>query len=720
MIPEVSDFVIERRTALPSGMLDVVSDRTREYLRAGLGTLDVNLDNPNTTASAEERLRYSVESDIVELVSKIVNHCTAGDLGAAISLFSPGLFAELESLQVNGTVDRVIRSGFKYLVRATLKPSPFSTLTRVGYPGAKFDVSTCQVSVHFLHYLVQVMSTTPGLAPLFQYRKAEVFDDSILLRRWNDHRSGFRWYEIEPVPLNEIASDYNQLKEWNFGDWQSLRKLTAANDSRILRWIHMRLIEVVMPWELGGFSRTPIAELRTVLEKTMTRFPLQSLLAQLEDLVRQIPDSRPSRRFELSRSVTATSEQLLCSLNEPAVSTIPIFEDVSVQCTSASTYKPIQAVQIQSLRRFMFRSAQYEVIVNAFAKKYGVGAKVRNAREFFLWCAQDPDIQEALKVARGWDTTITSDTIPLELRDGKVGRTSAPPTVAMLYQHAEDDGGELVVANQFADGLGGLISRYAVLDADSDGGVRRGVRQWVKGRFADDVQVLEFIPGAEGNTAQFLSQGSLPRLRWRRGETVDAEFTFDELELRHDRKKNVLDFSYRGRDCAPVYLGLLPYWQVRGAAGIACLLMNPWLDRTPTSVLAHPLYRQTTAEQVSHMRRLVVEDVVLVRETWHVYTDTIPFRERYESVERYLCRVENWRDSLGVPAEAFYLPIDHAGSTRITTKPFWVDFNSPIALDVMAAEIRASHMVRFQEVLPRRRAQEATSELISLIAWERP
>lgn len=708
-----SELLLARQGILAPGDLGLVSSRTSDLLAELAPGEEKGVDAVRLT-----RLAESLIEDSQRLGERIRKTCLVGDIGAAIALFSPSYYRSLGQSGEDEMDSHIVRSGFKYLVRAALKPSPFGTLARVGVPGSVDSRIVSRVPVHALHAIVIALSTTAEFAPRFSYRRAEVHDGTVFLRRWREVRPGFAWPRESPIALDDVRSDITQLDLWTRGSWRSLMTSTGASEDRLLRWIHMGIVEVVPPWEETS-AESPLVRLCRILDQDPKGVRLASLLRELDREVSALPSAGPPERAQIADEIARVERSIVHELGGAVSVRNSVSEDASFPLDGRS-----EAVSARSLfdpcRSHIFRSHAYQVVVDAFIAAHGIGGSAPNAREFFQQCARDSTTQGSILTARGEDALCTTESVPTALTHAKVGRTTAPPTVGVLYQIASSEEESLCVANQFADGLGGLAARYGELDRNDATGIRAGIRAWIQEVFGSGVHVREFVPGAEGNSAQYLSKGLLPGIRWRAAEAVAGEISFDDLVLMHDPGSDTLDFYHQDRLCAPVYTGLLPAWQLAGAQEIACLIMNPWVDRGPTSVASHPLLRVQLAQEHPHIPRRQVGALVSTRETWHVRSEEFPSRSRHVSDAHFLLGVERWRRGMGLPVEAFYLPLSTASEASGFAKPFWVHFQSIVALEVLEVEARGSDYLRFQEVLPARRPDVPTTEYLSFLRWERP
>jgi Lantibiotic dehydratase, N terminus len=102
--------------------------------------------------------------------------------------------------------------------------------------------------------------------------------------------------------------------------------------------------------------------------------------------------------------------------------------------------------------------------------------------------------------------------------------------------------------------------------------------------------------------------------------------------------------------------------------------------------------------QVPHLPRITIDCLVVQRESWGFLPTSIPFAELDTEEERFVA-VRRWANDHGMPRHVFV-------KSPIEVKPFYVDFDSPIYVDILAKTIRKSikdnpsSLITFTEMLP--------------------
>ncbi|MFJ7209327.1 lantibiotic dehydratase [Streptomyces sp. NPDC098789] len=97
------------------------------------------------------------------------------------------------------------------------------------------------------------------------------------------------------------------------------------------------------------------------------------------------------------------------------------------------------------------------------------------------------------------------------------------------------------------------------------------------------------------------------------------------------------------------------------------------------TTLAMDLF-QILPEDAEHAPRVTVDRLVVARETWRLPQDGIDFADEKDEARRFV-RARQWRERHGLPRFVFVvLPTE--------TRPFYVDFDSPVYLNILAKALR--------------------------------
>lgn len=140
------------------------------------------------------------------------------------------------------------------------------------------------------------------------------------------------------------------------------------------------------------------------------------------------------------------------------------------------------------------------------------------------------------------------------------------------------------------------------------------------------------------------------------------------------------------------------------------------------STTACSAYRFVTRE--NHCPRIMIDNVVIARESWNFACDELDFANHNRGAEQFL-DAKAWSEKNGLPRWVFA----KASEER---KPLFVDFASPLTIEILCNQLRKSKAVRFTEMLPtfeQNWLQDAdenryTSELRTIfvdeVAWSQP
>jgi hypothetical protein len=100
-----------------------------------------------------------------------------------------------------------------------------------------------------------------------------------------------------------------------------------------------------------------------------------------------------------------------------------------------------------------------------------------------------------------------------------------------------------------------------------------------------------------------------------------------------------------------------------------------------------------------HTPRIIIDRLVVARESWQVAPAEMRFAEEKDDLERFVA-ARRWQRALGLPRYVFV-------KTPVERKPFYVDFDSPIYVDMFAKAMRRSAIetpesvrVSISEMLP--------------------
>ncbi|WP_437837369.1 lantibiotic dehydratase [Sorangium sp. So ce1153] len=135
--------------------------------------------------------------------------------------------------------------------------------------------------------------------------------------------------------------------------------------------------------------------------------------------------------------------------------------------------------------------------------------------------------------------------------------------------------------------------------------------------------------------------------------------------------------------------------EVRHRAGSPRFELMEFMGVLTTSIAASAF---DLAPAMDHSPRITVGDVVIARESWRVAPDRIPFVDIDDPLARWV-EARRFQRRLGLPRFAFI-------RTPAERKPCYVDFDSPVLVELMAKLVRqsveagAAGPIRLSEMLP--------------------
>ncbi|MGW3041154.1 lantibiotic dehydratase [Kitasatospora sp. NPDC001159] len=681
-------------------------------------------------------LQDAVAACSARTAATLRTHLGSGPLGLSLPLVAAHLPEKVADTELEPGA-RTSRTLLSYLVRTALKPSPLGRLTTVALhplPGTERTGRTeTTMPVGFVHSLFTELAATPRFADAFTYAPAHPVPSadgraSVVLTSLTDN-GGFLW------STERIADAGLYQKELDEVHASS----AALAPGRLVRYVRTGLLVPVVPWEAG--SPSPLLDLaNALLDSTAAdAFELAGRMTVLDGEVRAVAAAGPADRRHLLAGIRTRADELADRCGAPRWTAQLVHEDGAgpdVVGPLPDTVETDLRTVAGTLRPYVVRSHVYDAVLDAFRSRYGAGGRCEDAAGFFMQLHADSTFKAAFHRARISDMTVAATEL-----DGRahlpVGRTSAPPSTAVLYQLAANDaeaahrGDYRMVVNQYGSALGGLVTRFGSLLGEQ--AVADAQLGWLSSLFPGcEVRTLTFA--SQVNNLQHAGAGYLPQIHWpaeRQHRSADS-LGFDRLALRHDAATDTLEFEdSTGRPVAPVYTGIVPAHIATGAARLALAVMDPWIDRSPLTGDNHPFLRAqalaASGTEAVATPRATAGRVVLRRARWVLPASAFPAPERGESTADHLMRLDRWRRDRKLPREVFFLALGDDPLDANRRKPMWLDLASPHSVATALPLIAGAHTLRFEEALPsREEAWVAGSdgprmcEHVSFLAWDRP
>ncbi|MEO8698767.1 MAG: hypothetical protein ABI867_01955 [Kofleriaceae bacterium] len=94
----------------------------------------------------------------------------------------------------------------------------------------------------------------------------------------------------------------------------------------------------------------------------------------------------------------------------------------------------------------------------------------------------------------------------------------------------------------------------------------------------------------------------------------------------------------------------------------------------------------------AHLPRVVIDDLVVQRETWTFAAETVRFVDETTELGRFVA-ARRFADHHGMPSMVYV-------KTDTEAKPFFVDFESPILIDILARNLKRARRVTVSEMSP--------------------
>ncbi|MFD5428413.1 lantibiotic dehydratase [Streptomyces sp. NPDC127084] len=206
------------------------------------------------------------------------------------------------------------------------------------------------------------------------------------------------------------------------------------------------------------------------------------------------------------------------------------------------------------------------------------------------------------------------------------------------------------------------------------------------------------------------------------GETSFAprqqRLSFDDLYVEHDESTDRLVLRSRasGNEVIPVYLGYLVPTALPEIPRTLLLL-------SPSSTVVMDIWGGVEARPsragggVTVHPRVRLGDLVVARRSWTAQAADLPRRTPGMPEERWYLEWQRWRRAHRVPTVAFATITPHSEDDNASelwrrgTKPYPVDFDSPLNLSVLDHHIKTeAATVVFHEMLPAENALTVTSD----------
>ncbi|WP_370948453.1 hypothetical protein AB5J62_12925 [Amycolatopsis sp. cg5] len=618
---------------------------------------------------------------------------------------------------------RNLRTVYSYVTRTAVKTSPYARLTTVALPGIVSDEARSYPGAALAHLALRVVARDRDLAPLLRFRVAPHTSASpggFVLHNEASGQAHVSWM------ANSVGHD-TAAPAWLFGavnerdyEFGELLALLGGRDpwARYLRvldsgWVH--------PVACRPGTGDPLRGLADALPAVADH----PLTVEVQGLCRSIGELTSAPIPERTATIAAAREAQTrwCAASGVRMWTPDlVYEDAAAGFAVPDPLDAETGLELSgyaaALRPHLFRSRLYDFLLEAFVSRFGRGGRCTDVLGFLAaLTAEDraaaPMSQAAMRDRAGAGTAARA-ALP-------VGRSSAPPSTAVLFQEALTEQGRLLVVNQLCDGVGGIVSRFTGVLGDRLTGA---LDDWFSALWPG-ISRYELINSRACTTAQYISAGRLPALTVP-GEGMPAvagDLPLSRTTLAHDAGRNVLELlGPDGRPVGLAYLGLIPPHLSSGPLRLLNVLANPWVAPQEFGDRQFNAAPSDGAEIVARPRRTVGR-VVVERANWVCEADRLPLPVAGENESESVLRAHRWRREHGIPAEVFCRRVD-----EFTAKPLWVDLRSAVSLAVLRQELGGAGRIRVTEALPGFRqhglrgpsGESLASEYVVGLRWPRP
>lgn len=656
-------------------------------------------------------------------------------VGPALALSSPELLAVLERTKSTPrrglSATKAEKSLLRYLIRAALKTSPFSTFMHVARlevaPDSPSSVPEWQDAVS-----ANVVTLNRGtLARIYKEASGRFGDGAGVLfrinttirdlsdgrlealvgqyvalrgRPWRQERvSRFRFHPVLAQILLTHAGEHR---------WTELVRLFAAAglDDGQARAFVAKLFERGLIWpeaSTDGFDLQPVMGLLRSLERS----PLpaarvaKTAVAAMHQAAMAVGDADGRSRESLVRQLRIFEQEVLTSLTSRPVTPYRnvVLEDSSMCGVTGAIGDKLPALFMELgafLRTRIALRPEYIGLRDAFVQVYGAGGTCRDLVGFLMKVGDTlVPIPEMGVPATSWH----SDQEPVRATGGATIGVTAFLQVAASDAAAAAAGDALLIVNRVLEGVGWLTARFAAGSHQDHRRLRRHLRAWLAESVAPR-EPIDLMIGGECNdlqahprlTSRVFAWPGEPLLRERTG-VVRAE----AVVLRHNTATDLLELTDAdARPVALVYLGSVlpsPAWGIPYALTVLAqphFLLRPDVsppEGSPAEVAFHP--------RISEGR------LVLGRAKWSIRTSRLRTSWFCQTGARRLLAVAEECRTHGIP-ECFYARAHkHIAPTEIDSaldarKPLWIDTRNPFCLELLERIARDVEWVVLTEALP--------------------
>lgn len=711
LVPDIADnkvrrLVLQAKREVFAGQ--AVSIRAERALRAVapsglLSAFDEWSEQLDRRETLECGLREALAADDAKMLRVLVHTVTDPDYLASLALATPELVSRILARRPSKAPSRrLVRSLYNYATRTALKTSPFSGLTTVNVAGTVGQGRSVQaVAVHLASGLLRraahdgarhlglVLEPSPmGSVP------AEEHEELIMLAK-HVHQDGIIFRE-------ELVTG----AEWAPADY-SISFAPGTPTERMRRHIETGLLREQVPWSRG---EDPLGILSSTFPEGIDGVSADDML-EAGSVGRECSTADAIGRVRAMRRLAEFSSRVF---DRDELGHQPgglLYEDRETPYAVPDVLAvPGFREDLEDLSELMspwvFRSYAYDLMVERFVARYGVGGRCDSPLSFCMALAVDNDGDRELSAA-----FIKNQQISIEETSARsalaCGTTAAPRHLGVMLQIVapswEDlnDSDHLVVLNNTGSGIGAYQARFHRLFGEA---FREDLKAEINSLWPTR-KVLELVTWADCNTGQAACAGVLPELQLPGEPTSPRGVPLDSLSLIHDPLTDSLELWDDDGPVGLAYLGLTPQHLLNTYLHWVALLADPWVRFPPHSEAYAALtsgFKRLAEGVVEHEpRRMAGRRLVTRRESWLMSAPTLLDAARGED-GLSVRRVDEFRRRHDMPRQVFIQQLDAGGgSTNDRRKPQFVDLASRISLASLGHWLDSgTRVLRIAEALP--------------------
>ena len=676
------------RATAPSGLLSAFEEWSEQ------------LDRREALDAA---LREALAADDAEMLRALDRTVTDSGYLASLALATPELVARLLARRSSrAPSERLVRSLYNYATRTALKTSPFSGLTTVNIAGADGrGRSTRTVAVHLASGLLRRAAYDGSLHPGLVLESspvgsvpAEEHDRLVMLAQYV-HQDGIIFREEFVTGAEWAPTDYPD----SFAP--------GTPTGRMRRHVEAGLLRERVPWRRG---QAPLEVLSSVFPEGIGGVGADDML-EAGQTGRDCASTDAAGRVRAMRRLAEFSSRVF---DRGELGQRPgglLYEDREApwavpDVLSAPGFREDLEDLSELMSPWVFRSYAYDLMVERFVARYGVGGRCDSPLSFCMALAVDNDGDRELSAA--FVRNQQSDVEQAAARSTLAcGATAAPRHLGVMLQilapswEGLNGCDHLVVLNNTGSGVGAYQARFHRLFGES---FRQDLEAEINGLWPTRT-VLELTAWADCNTGQAVCTGVLPELQLPGEPRSPRGVPLESLSLIHDPATDSLELWDDDGPVGLAYLGLTPQHLLNTYLRWVALLADPWVRFPPHTEAYAALmsgYKRLAEGAIEHEpRRMAGRRLVTSRESWLMSASTL-LDAAGDGDGLSVRRVYELRRRHHLPPRVFVQQLAAGGgTTNDRRKPQFVDLASRTSLASLGHWLDpATRVVRITEALP--------------------